>query len=129
MFEINKVFIFEFRNCLDGIIWFNYFDLEIILQVVDKFIIEFQVQFDVKGVLLEVISVVCVYMVEKGYDKVMGVCFMVCVIKDDFKKELVNELLFGELFKGGNVKVDCVDDKFIFEYIGVGVMFEEVELI
>ncbi|WP_281716240.1 ATP-dependent Clp protease ATP-binding subunit ClpA [Alteromonas sp. CyTr2] len=127
MSEINKVFTPEFRNRLDGIIWFNHLDPEIILQVVDKFIIELQAQLDVKGVSLEVTSAACAYMAEKGYDKAMGARPMARVIKDDLKKELANELLFGELSKGGNVKVDCVDDKLTFEYTGVGATSEEAE--
>ncbi len=66
MSEINKVFTPEFRNRLDGIIWFNHLDPEIILQVVDKFIIELQAQLDVKGVSLEVTSAARAYMAEKG---------------------------------------------------------------
>ena len=127
MSEINKVFTPEFRNRLDGIIWFNHLDPEIILQVVDKFIIELQAQLDVKGVSLEVTSAARAYMAEKGYDKAMGARPMARVIKDDLKKELANELLFGELSKGGNVKVDCVDDKLTFEYSGVDAKSEEVE--
>jgi ATP-dependent Clp protease ATP-binding subunit ClpA len=127
MSEINKVFTPEFRNRLDGIIWFNHLDPEIILQVVDKFIIELQAQLDVKGVSLEVTSAARAYMAEKGYDKAMGARPMARVIKDDLKKELANELLFGELSKGGNVKVDCVDDKLTFEYSGVGATSEEAE--
>lgn len=127
MSEINKVFTPEFRNRLDGIIWFNHLDPEIILQVVDKFIIELQAQLDVKGVSLEVTSAARAYMAEKGYDKAMGARPMARVIKDDLKKELANELLFGELSKGGNVKVDCVDDKLTFEYTGVGAKSEEAE--
>lgn len=127
MSEINKVFTPEFRNRLDGIIWFNHLDPEIILQVVDKFIIELQAQLDVKGVSLEVTSAVRAYMAEKGYDKAMGARPMARVIKDDLKKELANELLFGELSKGGNVKVDCVDDKLTFEYTGVRATSEEAE--
>ena len=127
MSEINKVFTPEFRNRLDGIIWFNHLDPEIILQVVDKFIIELQAQLDVKGVSLEVTSAARAYMAEKGYDKAMGAHPMARVIKDDLKKELANELLFGELSKGGNVKVDCVDDKLTFEYTGVGATSEEAE--
>ncbi|AFT74411.1 MULTISPECIES: ATP-dependent Clp protease ATP-binding subunit ClpA [Alteromonas] len=127
MSEINKVFTPEFRNRLDGIIWFNHLDPEIILQVVDKFIIELQAQLDVKGVSLEVTSAARAYMAEKGYDKAMGARPMARVIKDDLKKELANELLFGELSKGGNVKVDCVDDKLTFEYTGVGATSEEAE--
>ena len=127
MSEINKVFTPEFRNRLDGIIWFNHLAPEIILQVVDKFIIELQAQLDVKGVSLEVTSAARAYMAEKGYDKAMGARPMARVIKDDLKKELANELLFGELSKGGNVKVDCVDDKLTFEYTGVGATSEEAE--
>ncbi|AXT40520.1 ATP-dependent Clp protease ATP-binding subunit ClpA [Alteromonas sp. BL110] len=127
MSEINKVFTPEFRNRLDGIIWFNHLEPEIILQVVDKFIIELQAQLDVKGVSLEVTSAARAYMAEKGYDKAMGARPMARVIKDDLKKELANELLFGELSKGGNVKVDCVDDKLTFEYSGVDAKSEEVE--
>ncbi|MEC8964826.1 MAG: ATP-dependent Clp protease ATP-binding subunit ClpA [Pseudomonadota bacterium] len=127
MSEINKVFTPEFRNRLDGIIWFNHLDPEIILQVVDKFIIELQAQLDVKGVSLEVTSAARAYMAEKGYDKAMGARPMARVIKDDLKKELANELLFGELSKGGNVKVDCLDDKLTFEYTGVGATSEEAE--
>ncbi|MEC9126097.1 MAG: ATP-dependent Clp protease ATP-binding subunit ClpA, partial [Pseudomonadota bacterium] len=86
MSEINKVFTPEFRNRLDGIIWFNHLDPEIILQVVDKFIIELQAQLDVKGVSLEVTSAARAYMAEKGYDKAMGARPMARVIKDDLKK-------------------------------------------
>ncbi|GFD84250.1 ATP-dependent Clp protease ATP-binding subunit ClpA [Alteromonas sp. KUL150] len=127
MSEINKVFTPEFRNRLDGIIWFNHLDPEIILQVVDKFIIELQAQLDAKGVSLEVSSDARAYMAEKGYDKAMGARPMSRLIKDELKKELANELLFGELSKGGNVKVDCVDDKLTFQYTGVDATSAEAE--
>jgi len=127
MSEINKVFTPEFRNRLDGIIWFNHLDSEIILQVVDKFIIELQAQLDQKGVSLEVTSDARAYMAEKGYDKAMGARPMARLIKDELKKELANELLFGELSKGGNVKVDCVDDKLTFSFSGVDATSEEAE--
>ena len=127
MSEINKVFTPEFRNRLDGIIWFNHLDSEIILQVVDKFIIELQAQLDQKGVSLEVTSGARAYLAEKGYDKSMGARPMARLIKDELKKELANELLFGELSKGGNVKVDCVDDKLTFSFTGVDATSEEAE--
>ena len=127
MSEINKVFTPEFRNRLDGIIWFNHLDSEIILQVVDKFIIELQAQLDQKGVSLEVTSDARAYLAEKGYDKSMGARPMARLIKDELKKELANELLFGELSKGGNVKVDCVDDKLTFSFTGVDATSEEPE--
>ena len=125
--EINKIFTPEFRNRLDGIIWFNHLDDEIILQVVDKFIIELQAQLDVKGVSLEVTSDARAYMAKKGYDKSMGARPMARLIKDELKKELANELLFGELAKGGNVKVDYVADKLTFEYSGVDTKSEQAE--
>ena len=125
--EINKVFTPEFRNRLDGIIWFNHLDAEVILQVVDKFIIELQAQLDVKGVSLEVTPAARAYLAEKGYDKSMGARPMSRLIKEEIKKELANELLFGELTKGGDVKVDLNDDKLEFEYSGVDAVKEETE--
>ncbi|ANB26985.1 ATP-dependent Clp protease ATP-binding subunit ClpA [Alteromonas stellipolaris] len=125
--EINKVFTPEFRNRLDGIIWFNHLDAEVILQVVDKFIIELQAQLDVKAVSLEVTPAARAYLAEKGYDKSMGARPMSRLIKEEIKKELANELLFGELTKGGDVKVDLNDDKLEFEYSGVDAVKEETE--
>ena len=98
-----------------------------ILQVVDKFIIELQAQLDVKGVSLEVTAEARAYMAEKGYDRSMGARPMSRLIKDELKKELANELLFGELSKGGNVKVDYVGDKLTFEYSGVDTKSEQAE--
>lgn len=117
--EINKVFSPEFRNRLDAIIWFNHLETDIILQVVDKFIIELQAQLDVKGVSLDVTSDARAYLAEKGYDRSMGARPMSRLIKEEIKKELANELLFGELSKGGSVKVDLGDDKLVFTYTGV----------
>lgn len=105
MEEIKKIFILEFCNCFDNIIWFDYLLIDVIYQVVDKFIVELQVQLDQKGVFLEVSQEVCNWLVEKGYDWVMGVCLMVCVIQDNLKKLFVNELLFGLLVDGGQVIV------------------------
>ncbi|MBD3584334.1 ATP-dependent Clp protease ATP-binding subunit ClpA [Salinimonas sp. HHU 13199] len=117
--EINKVFSPEFRNRLDAIIWFNHLETDIILQVVDKFIIELQAQLDVKGVSLDVTSDARAYLAEKGYDRSMGARPMSRLIKEEIKKELANELLFGELSKGGSVKVDLGDNKLVFTYTGV----------
>ena len=113
--EINKVFTPEFRNRLDGIIWFNHLDTEVILQVVDKFIVELQVQLDKKGVSLEVSSEARAWLAEQGYDKTMGARPMARVIQEKIKKELANELLFGELTGGGSVKITLKDDKLVFD--------------
>lgn len=103
--EINKVFTPEFRNRLDGIVWFNHLDTDVILQVVDKFICELQAQLDRKGVSLEVSKTAQQWLATKGYDKQMGARPMDRVIQEHIRKPLANEILFGRLNKGGNVRV------------------------
>ena len=114
--EINKVFTPEFRNRLDGIIWFNHLHEDVILQVVDKFLIELQAQLDAKQVSMEVTDAARKYLAEKGYDKSMGARPMARLIKEELKKELANELLFGQLSKGGSVNIDVKDNELKFEY-------------
>ena len=106
MIEIKRTFTPEFRNRLDGIIWFSSLSMEVIVQVVDKFIVELQAQLDEKGVSLEVSQAVKQWLCEKGYDKAMGARPMARVIQDNLKKPLANELLFGSLVNGGSVSID-----------------------
>ena len=127
MSEINKVFTPEFRNRLDGIIWFNHLGTDVILQVVDKFLVELEAQLDTKGVSFEVTPAARAYLAEKGYDKSMGARPMSRLIKEEVKKELANELLFGELSKGGSVKVDLGEDKLEFSFSGAEAPNEEAE--
>ncbi|MGJ8680718.1 ATP-dependent Clp protease ATP-binding subunit ClpA [Paraglaciecola sp.] len=115
--EINKVFTPEFRNRLDSIVWFNHLDKEVILQVVDKFIVELQVQLDNKGVSLEVTTQARNWLADKGYDKNMGARPMSRVIQQEIKKELAHELLFGRLSDGGSVKITLKKDKLSFEIL------------
>ncbi|MEQ5725351.1 ATP-dependent Clp protease ATP-binding subunit ClpA [Providencia rettgeri] len=110
MSEIKKAFSPEFRNRLDGIIWFNSLTPEIITQVVDKFIVELQVQLDEKGVSIEVSAAARRWLCEKGYDKAMGARPMARTIQDNLKKPLANELLFGSLTNGGSVSIG-LDEK------------------
>ncbi|HAS1498096.1 TPA: ATP-dependent Clp protease ATP-binding subunit ClpA [Enterobacter hormaechei] len=105
MEEIKKIFTPEFRNRLDNIIWFDHLSTEVIHQVVDKFIVELQVQLDQKGVSLEVSQEARNWLAEKGYDRAMGARPMARVIQDNLKKPLANELLFGSLVDGGQVTV------------------------
>ncbi|EPT9394207.1 ATP-dependent Clp protease ATP-binding subunit ClpA [Enterobacter hormaechei] len=105
MEEIKKIFTPEFRNRLDNIIWFDHLSTEVIHQVVDKFIVELQVQLDQKGVSLEVSQEARNWLAEKGYDRAMGARPMARVIHDNLKKPLANELLFGSLVDGGQVTV------------------------
>lgn len=105
MEEIKKIFTPEFRNRLDNIIWFDHLSTDVIHQVVDKFIVELQVQLDQKGVSLEVSQEARDWLAEKGYDRAMGARPMARVIQDNLKKPLANELLFGSLVDGGQVTV------------------------
>ena len=115
MSEINRTFSPEFRNRLDHIIWFNQLDMVVIHQVVDKFVVELQVQLDAKGVSLEITSAARNWLAEKGYDKAMGARPMARLIQDKLKKPLANELLFGELVGGGSVRVDLQEDELKFD--------------
>ncbi|EJI1393789.1 ATP-dependent Clp protease ATP-binding subunit ClpA [Vibrio parahaemolyticus] len=117
MAEIKKVFTPEFRNRLDNIIWFNSLDESVIHQVVDKFIVELQVQLDARGVSMEVSQDARHWLANKGYDKAMGARPMSRVIQEQLKKPLANELLFGSLVDGGTVKVSLVNDALEFEYL------------
>ncbi|PML53812.1 ATP-dependent Clp protease ATP-binding subunit ClpA [Vibrio lentus] len=118
MGEIKKVFTPEFRNRLDNIIWFNSLDPSVISQVVDKFIVELQVQLDARGVSLEVSEDARHWLAHLGYDKTMGARPMGRVIQEKLKKPLANELLFGSLVDGGTVKVSLKKDELDFVYVG-----------
>lgn len=108
--EINKVFSPEFRNRLDEIIWFNHLDMTVIAKVVDKFLVELQAQLDDKGVTLHVSDEARTLLAEKGYDKSMGARPMARVVTELIKRPLADQILFGELEKGGEAHVD-VDNR------------------
>lgn len=116
MVEINKVFTPEFRNRLDNIIWFNHLDKDVILQVVDKFLVELQAQLDRKSVNLELTAAAREWLADLGYDKAMGARPMSRVIQEQLKKPLANEILFGKLAEGGTVKVGLKSNKLNFQY-------------
>ncbi|WP_435235264.1 ATP-dependent Clp protease ATP-binding subunit ClpA [Psychromonas sp. PT13] len=119
MDEINSLFSPEFRNRLDNIIWFNNLELDVIYQVVDKFIVQLQAQLDPKQISLEVTEGARSWLAEKGYDRTMGARPMARLIQDKVKKPLANEILFGELQHGGSVTVSLnkKDDEITFDYV------------
>lgn len=116
MSEINKMFTLEFRNRLDNIIWFNHLSIDVIQQVVDKFIFELQAQLDAKGVSLEVSDDARNWFGNKGYDKAMGARPMTRVMEENLKKPLANELLFGSLVDGGSVLVELDQESQTLKY-------------
>lgn len=123
MAEINRTFSPEFRNRLDGIIWFQHLSKDIILQIVDKFVCDLQTQLDKKQVLLELSPAARQWLADKGYDQAMGARPMGRVIQEQLKKPLANEILFGRLSQGGEVSIDLRSDELTFDY------HDEVELV
>ena len=111
--EINKVFSPEFRNRLDEIIWFNHLDMTVIAKVVDKFLVELQAQLDDKAVTLHVSDEARTLLAEKGYDKSMGARPMARVVTEFIKRPLADQILFGDLEKGGEAHVDVVNNEIV----------------
>ena len=118
MDALQNTFTPEFRNRLDSIVWFNHLSTEVIQLVVDKFIVELQTQLDDKGVSLEVGREARDWLAEHGYDKAMGARPMARLISDELKKPLADELLFGQLVDGGQVKVNIENDALVFDIVG-----------
>lgn len=110
---IKKVFTPEFRNRLDAVIQFESLDHNIILNVVDKFLIELEAQLEAKKVSMSVTDRARHLLAEKGYDPKMGARPMARVIQDEIKQVLADELLFGDLTDGGCVKIDVEDNKLV----------------
>ena len=103
---MKKAFSPEFRNRLDGVIQFKALPNTVIESVVDKFLTELQAQLDDKKVILEVDQAAREWMVEQGYDRLMGARPMQRLIQEHLKKPLAEMILFGELAdNGGNVSV------------------------
>ena len=101
--SLKRVFTPEFRNRLDAIIQFNPLDTSVVVSVVDKFLVELQVQLDDKQVTLEIDDEVRDYLANKGYDRLMGARPMQRLIQDEIKKSLASMILFGDLVNGGVV--------------------------
>ena len=116
MEALNKMFTPEFRNRLDGIIPFAPLSRETVCYVVDKFLMELQVQLDAKNVVLHVDDEVKLHLAEKGYDDKMGARPMARLIQEDLKKPLAEEILFGSLADGGDVHVNLRDNEIVFDY-------------
>ncbi|MFZ5538966.1 MAG: ATP-dependent Clp protease ATP-binding subunit ClpA [Pseudomonadota bacterium] len=107
--DIKRMFTPEFRNRLDAIISFRALDEEIILRVVDKFLMQLEDQLHEKKVDVTFSDALRKHLAKKGFDPVMGARPMARLIQDTIRKALADELLFGRLVNGGKVNVD-VDD-------------------
>jgi ATP-dependent Clp protease ATP-binding subunit ClpA len=110
MADIKRMFTPEFRNRLDSIISFRALDEEIILRVVDKFLMQLEEQLHEKKVEATFTDHLRKFLAKKGFDPLMGARPMARLIQDMIRKALADELLFGRLVSGGRVIVD-LDDK------------------
>jgi len=109
MEAIKKMFTPEFRNRLDAIISFRALDHDIILRVVDKFLMQLEEQLAEKKVEAHFTSKLKEYLAKKGFDPLMGARPMARLIQDTVRRALADELLFGKLAHGGQVTID-IDD-------------------
>ena len=106
MAEIKRLFTPEFRNRLDAVISFAALDHEIILRVVDKFLMQLEVQLVEKKVEISFTTALKDYLAKKGFDPTMGARPMARLIQDTIRTALAEELLFGRLASGGKVTID-----------------------
>ncbi|MDR3494298.1 MAG: ATP-dependent Clp protease ATP-binding subunit ClpA [Ancalomicrobiaceae bacterium] len=102
---INKMFTPEFRNRLDATISFQQLPMEVVHQVVTKFVIQLEAQLADRGVTFELTDEAIKWLAEKGYDQSMGARPLGRTIQEYIKKPLADEVLFGKLKRGGVVKV------------------------
>ena len=108
--DIKRLFTPEFRNRLDAIVSFKPLDEQIILRVVDKFLLQLEQQLAEKKVEVTFTDKLRKMLAKKGFDPLMGARPMQRLIQDTIRKALADELLFGRLTEGGRLEVD-LDDK------------------
>ena len=106
---IERTFTPEFRNRLDAVISFDALPRDVIIQVVDKFVLQLEAQLIDRNVHIELTPEASEWLAERGYDSRMGARPLGRVIQEHIKKPLAEELLFGKLTKGGLVRVQVRD--------------------
>jgi ATP-dependent Clp protease ATP-binding subunit ClpA len=116
---INRMFTPEFRNRLDATISFAPLAPETIGRVVDKFVLQLEEQLADRNVTIELDAAARDWLAAKGYDPLFGARPLARIIQEHIKKPLAEELLFGQLAKGGVVivSVDKEADKLAFAYM------------
>ncbi len=115
---IERIFTPEFRNRLDAVISFAPLPKAVIMQVVEKFVMQLEAQLIDRGVSIELTRAAAEWLGEKGYDDKMGARPLGRVIQEHIKKPLAEELLFGKLAKGGVVKITVRDGKLDLQVAG-----------
>src|SRR5919106_3323177 len=114
---IKRMFTPEFRNRLDAIVPFSYLPTEVVARVVDKFILQLELQLADRNVHIELDEEARKWLTDRGYDKLYGARPMGRLVQEKIKQPLAEELLFGKLANGGEVKVRIKDNAPNFEII------------
>lgn len=112
---IKRMFSPEFRNRLDAIVPFDYLPPAIVSRVIDKFIIELEMQLAERDVHIALEDDAKDWLITRGYDRLYGARPLGRLIQDSIKRPLAEELLFGKLINGGEVRVHIKDDQPAFE--------------
>src|SRR6476620_2391072 len=112
---VKRMFTPEYRNRLDAIVPFGYLPTEVVARVVDKFILQLELQLADRNVHINLDDQARAWVVERGYDKLYGARPMGRLVQEKIKQPLAEELLFGKLVNGGEVKVRIKDNAPAFE--------------
>ena len=112
--DVERLFSPEFRNRLDEVVKFKQLTPDVMMRVVDKFVVEVESQLAEKRVELALTPAARAWLAEKGFDKHFGARPLARVIQTELKDKLADELLFGKLAKGGTAKVDAQDGALTF---------------
>jgi ATP-dependent Clp protease ATP-binding subunit ClpA len=114
---IKRMFTPEFRNRLDATVPFGYLPPEVVSRVVDKFVLQLELQLADRNVHIELDDEARKWLTDRGYDRLYGARPMGRLVQEKIKQPLAEELLFGKLIHGGEVKVRIKDDAPTFEII------------
>ncbi len=120
MAAIERMFTPEFRNRLDAVISFAPLPRDVILQVVEKFVLQLEAQLMERRVSIELTPEAAEWLADHGYDDRMGARPLARVIQEHIKRPLAEELLFGRLAKGGVVRVGVADGQISLEILPPG---------
>jgi len=112
---IKKMFTPEFRNRLDAVVPFGYLPPAVVSRVVDKFILQLELQLADRGVHIDLDEEAREWLTARGYDKLYGARPMGRLVQEKIKQPLAEELLFGKLVNGGEVKIRIKENAPVFE--------------
>jgi ATP-dependent Clp protease ATP-binding subunit ClpA len=113
--EVERLFSPEFRNRLDEVVRFDALSPEVMSRVVDKFVAEVEGRLGERKVAIELTPAARSWLAEKGYDPVFGARPLARVIQTELVDRIVDDLLFGELSRGGRIRVDAGEGGLVFD--------------